>query len=389
MNTVFQAPARKFGFAVLLVFCFALSACTEIQLASHLYKQASPPNQGSFKVGNPYKISGRTYYPEERYDLVETGIASWYGPQFHGKLTANGETFDMDELTAAHKTLQMPSIVRVTNLENGRSLIVRVNDRGPYKKNRVIDMSRRSAELLGFKNKGTAKVRVEVLDSESRQVAAVAKSGRSTRGIELALNQGRQPDAFKTLQPATRTAVASADTSPSTAAAPSSATSTTTRVKSASTVAEAPRTPVTSSPVNAAYNTPVQSEPLSAPAQAKTAANTQPQPAALTSEGPGGVKNVIPGHTKNGNFYPDQVVMEVPVEPTSIFVQAGSFSNETNAARLARSLSQYAKADVYPALVNGQQYYRVRLGPIADVEGADALVATLDRIGNNAIIVVD
>ena len=118
MNTVFQAPARKFGFAVLLVFCFALSACTEIQLASHLYKQASPPNQGSFKVGNPYKISGRTYYPEERYDLVETGIASWYGPQFHGKLTANGETFDMDELTAAHKTLQMPSIVRVTNLEN-------------------------------------------------------------------------------------------------------------------------------------------------------------------------------------------------------------------------------------------------------------------------------
>ncbi|MCB1556744.1 MAG: septal ring lytic transglycosylase RlpA family protein, partial [Alphaproteobacteria bacterium] len=110
-----------------------LSGCTEVTLASHVAKRMNPPppSSGTFKVGNPYKIEGKTYVPQENYSLVETGIASWYGPQFHGKQTANGEVFDMEELTAAHRTLQMPSLVRVTNLENGRSLIVRVNDRGP------------------------------------------------------------------------------------------------------------------------------------------------------------------------------------------------------------------------------------------------------------------
>jgi rare lipoprotein A len=119
-----------------------------------------PPNAGVYKIGNPYEIDGTWYYPREQPDYDETGIASWYGPTFYGKRTANGELFTRDSLGAAHRTLPMPVNVRVTNLENGRSLIVRVNDRGPYAKGRIIDVTERAAKLLGFIQAGTAKVRV-------------------------------------------------------------------------------------------------------------------------------------------------------------------------------------------------------------------------------------
>lgn len=124
----------------------------------------------SYKVGKPYKVMGKWYTPQEDFDYNETGIASWYGKDFHAKYTANGEVYDMNSLTAAHKTLPLPSIVRVTNLENGRSLVLRVNDRGPFVGNRIIDISKRGAQLLGFQNQGTAKVRVEVMKEESKRL---------------------------------------------------------------------------------------------------------------------------------------------------------------------------------------------------------------------------
>jgi rare lipoprotein A len=119
-----------------------------------------PPNAGVYKIGEPYQVDGTWYYPREQPDYDETGVASWYGPTFYGKHTANGERFDADSLSAAHRTLPMPVNVRVTNLENGRSLIVRINDRGPYAKGRIIDLSERAAKLLGFYGTGTARVRV-------------------------------------------------------------------------------------------------------------------------------------------------------------------------------------------------------------------------------------
>ena len=121
----------------------------------------------TYKVGKPYKVLGSWYTPEEDFDYNEVGIASWYGSDFHAKYTANGEVYNMNTLTAAHKTLPLPCIVRVTNLQNGRSLILRVNDRGPFVKDRIIDISKRGAQLLGFQNQGTAKVRVEVMKKES------------------------------------------------------------------------------------------------------------------------------------------------------------------------------------------------------------------------------
>lgn len=161
---------------ILLGVSLLLSACAskEIEISDSPYSQAAAikGQGGVYKVGNPYKISGKWYYPKEDYGYSEVGIASWYGKDFHAKKTANGERYDMNTLTAAHRTLPLPSIVRVTNLENGRSLVLRVNDRGPYAKNRIIDISKRGAQLLGYQTQGTAKVRVELLEDESKELKA-------------------------------------------------------------------------------------------------------------------------------------------------------------------------------------------------------------------------
>jgi rare lipoprotein A len=163
---------------------FALAGCAEAQLVAHTAKEIQGPSDsgqvGAYKVGKPYQIGGVWYYPKVDYQYRESGIASWYGPGFDGKKTANGETFDQNALTAAHRTLPLPSMVQVTNLENGRSIKVRVNDRGPFAHGRIIDLSKKAAELLGFANKGTAKVQVEIVESDSRRLAALAQGGGGT-----------------------------------------------------------------------------------------------------------------------------------------------------------------------------------------------------------------
>ncbi len=142
-----------------------------------------PKGGGVYRVGRPYTVAGRVYVPEEDPHYSEVGLASWYGDDFHGRLTANGEVFDMASLTAAHPTLPMPCYARVTNLSNGKSLIVRVNDRGPYHGNRLMDVSRRAAELLEFKGNGVARVRVDYVGraplegSDDRQLIATLRTG--------------------------------------------------------------------------------------------------------------------------------------------------------------------------------------------------------------------
>ena len=160
--------------------------------------EAIKDDGGYYKVGKPYKVLGQYYTPEENYGYSEVGIASWYGDDFHNKRTANGETYDMRAITAAHRTLPLPSIVKVTNLENGRSIIARVNDRGPYVKNRIIDVSQKGAELLGYRNKGTARVRVEILAKESKAIKEAMlsddnKSKISNEAIryDIALNDAK------------------------------------------------------------------------------------------------------------------------------------------------------------------------------------------------------
>lgn len=304
------------SFLSLFLSVLVLSACSEIELASHFGKKMmgdQVESKGYYKVGSPYTIKGKRYYPSEDYGYDETGVASWYGPNFHGKMTANGERFDQNELTAAHKTLPLPSIVRVTNLENGKSLIVRVNDRGPYAHSRIIDMSKRSAELLGFRQKGTAKVRVQVLEPESKMVANAAKQGHDTGGMEVPMNQR----GYKSPEPVQ---VASADT-----------------------------------------------KVLSAPKSTS-----------------------IPGHIKQGQFYPDPMISEYPVSKAQrLYLQMASFSSRENATKFASSLDAYGRAQVYPKEINGTTFYRVRFSA-QTVADADALLERVIADGfTDTRIVVD
>ena len=152
-----------------VVICLVLPQCSADKFSSkNQYSpkvvadgEPVPKGGGSYKVGQPYTINGRTYYPSENAASRSEGIASWYGPDFHGRLTANGEVYDMHGISAAHPTMPLPSYARVTNLENGRSIIVRVNDRGPYARNRVVDLSIGTAKALDFYGRGLARVRVE------------------------------------------------------------------------------------------------------------------------------------------------------------------------------------------------------------------------------------
>jgi len=140
---------------------------------------------GRYLLGKPYTVRGQVYVPREQPDLVEQGTASWYGSDFHGRLTANGEIFSANAITGAHPTLPIPSYVRVTNLENGRSLLVRVNDRGPYLHGRVIDLSHRAAELLGYVNDGSTRVQVNY-------VAPAPLEGDDTRMLLASFNKPSQ-----------------------------------------------------------------------------------------------------------------------------------------------------------------------------------------------------
>jgi rare lipoprotein A len=145
--------------------------------------QPVPKGGGVYRVGKPYVVAGRTYVPEEDVNYSATGIASWYGDDFHGRYTANGEIYDMNSISAAHPTMPLPSYARVTNLKNHKSIIVRVNDRGPYAHDRIIDLSQRTAHLLGFYGHGLARVKVDYVGrapltgSDDRKLLATLREG--------------------------------------------------------------------------------------------------------------------------------------------------------------------------------------------------------------------
>jgi rare lipoprotein A len=298
------ARAARGGTAVLIL--FVLGACAQTQLAVHAIKEVQKrsdapetagvaPNGvpigpgGVYKVGNPYVIKGVRYFPEVDGDYDETGVASWYGPGFHSKTTANGETYDQNDLTAAHKTLPMPSYVRVTNLENGRAIVLRVNDRGPYAHGRVIDVSKRAAQLLGFEQQGTAKVRVRIVDQ-----------GTSGFVADKPVTTQEERDAVSAV-PIARVESITLAPPPGVAAAP---------------------------------------EPVEPP----------PPPA--------------------------QVAM-VSVGPSDLYVQAGAFTLYDNANRLAARLTSFGDVSIQSAIVGENEFFRVRIGPLASIEGADGVLADL------------
>lgn len=316
-----HGPFSVLRFLALFCFVLLLSGCSGIPFFGDGDRISGKPGKsvGAYKVGSPYRIKGVLYKPQEYDTYSETGIASWYGPGFHGKSTANGERFDTGELTAAHRTLPMPSLVRVTNLENGKAVFLRVNDRGPYAHGRIIDVSQKGAELLGFKNKGVAKVRVELMKRESAQLAALAKKGLSTKGHENKYN-GRKVYAHG-----------------------------------------GPPTPPPTPPIRQVSSAPV------------------PIP---LDDG-----STLSGHVKRGVVYPDPVVEQKRVQPTTLLVQVASFAGESQAQALADKLQPYGSARVYPGMVNGRPYYRVRI-PARDLQTADALVHRLEAKGYEGCLIV-
>lgn len=174
---------------------FGLAGCTNFgKPQDRLYKQLSKEDRGNthykgtYKIGKQYTIKGKTYTPNKVINYNKTGIASWYGVNdgCHGRKTANGDKYNRNLLSAAHPTLPLPSLVKVTNLKNNKSLIVMVNDRGPFAKNRIIDVSEKAAKLLSFKTAGLTKVRVQYLHKETREflrnIALKPKPGSKAAG---------------------------------------------------------------------------------------------------------------------------------------------------------------------------------------------------------------
>lgn len=177
-------------FLVCLSVLVLLSGCNPKDALYRKLSKEDPKNteyKGHFKVGEAYKVNKKTYTPKATKHHHEIGMASWYGSKngFHGKKTANGDKYNKEMLTAAHRTLPLPSLVKVTNMSNNKSLIVMANDRGPFRKDRVIDVSERAATLLGFKKNGVAKVRVEYLHDETqtflKKIALAPKQGAKAK----------------------------------------------------------------------------------------------------------------------------------------------------------------------------------------------------------------
>jgi len=349
-----------------------LAGCAGGQGSGPLHNRESAivPQHGYYKVGAPYEIDGVTYTPQVDYNYDETGIASWYGPDFHGLRTANGELYDMNQVTAAHKTLPLPSLVKVTNLDNGRQIVVRVNDRGPYARGRIIDMSRRSAQLLGFEKVGTAKVRVQIMAHESQVLAEAAKQG--VLAVDIA---GIDPDQPPPLPPTTPSYTRSGPIATNLPPTPQYRSDQPQPVYRNPQVAQEPLPPPYKPPVQVAQQTP----PDVAVVDEKSM---------MERENPG---KHLKGQDIGGLYLPSPLVTAYkPVKPTGIYIQAGAFGFAANAEKLRVKLVAVGKTDISTATVNGQTFYRVRVGPIATVEQADQMLNRVVGAGaNGAKIVVN
>lgn len=308
-----------------------------------------PKGGGSYKVGEPYRVGGEWFYPKEneRYDHV--GTASWYGELFHGRYTANGEIYDMDRLTAAHPTLPMPTLARVTNLSNGRTIVVRINDRGPYARGREIDLSRRSALALGFMRQGTASVRVTYLGK-------APLSGDDSYERRVLASQGLSQYARGPSNDNVKTASLSSRDSIRTAAPPEPKPPADREDRAVTTVRKTgtPRVQVAS----ASSRTMADVNPVGSLKRKTIVAADAAPPRAQSSQAGG------------------------------IVIQAGSFKSRENAERAKRDLSSVAGVQIDSVDVGGEPFYRVRLGPFRDRAAAESALSRVKDAGHAGARVV-
>ncbi len=355
--------------SIAVVALLLLSACSSSHRPVYSGHQESTEGVPGFKngkkmsphvkLGQSYSVDGETYVPRLQKDYKEEGLASWYGPGFHGGKTANGERFDAEEMTAAHRTLPLPSMVRVTLLETGKSAIVRVNDRGPFSKGRIIDLSRAAAKEIGLIAKGVGRVRVEYLPQESERFAALLAQGRDPKSIDVA----------QEVLPYAEKKYADAD------AGKSSWMSAVNPVRSAS--AAVPQE--TNDAVDVME---VTSHDLDAPvAAAPVAAAAAPRAA------PKDVKDASPFAALQEAEYTAPTAEKVSEEVAAgagHYLQLGAFANKINATKMQSKVMQIGKAFVEPkAAPDSGTLYLVRMGPYTDVDESARVLAQLERLGIN------
>ncbi|MEE8444797.1 MAG: septal ring lytic transglycosylase RlpA family protein [Alphaproteobacteria bacterium] len=358
---------------VLVAAALILAGCAAAELATEPVEQAAPPappppppRRGVYKIGKPYKVAGNWYYPKVNYGYQESGVASWYGPNFQLRPTANGELFDMRKVSAAHKTLPLPSIARVTNLENGRSLVLRVNDRGPFVRGRIIDLSKRAAELLGFAEAGTAMVRVELLAEESRR-AAIGSGAEGMPGFGP-----KPPEASPSI------AVIVENLEPEAGMAPTG------RYPGA----------VDAPPVRVVSAGPAKKSTAMAPppfdAMTGARGGIPDRPAGATGDRPMDFSAPADSAAAARGRGEDVVVVAL-VKQSRIFIQAGAFARFGNANRLRARLSTLGPAvNINQVYVTNQPMFRVRIGPLSSVDEADETLERVIRFGYpEARIIVD
>jgi rare lipoprotein A len=354
------------------------------------------------KLGQSYTVDGETYVPRHQPDYVEVGMASWYGPGFHGGKTANGEEFDSAGLTAAHRTLPLPSIVRVTMVSTGKQVYVRVNDRGPFAHSRIIDLSRGAAEKIGLVRTGVGKVRVEYMAKESQRFAELLAQGRSPKSIDLAsevidYNSGSSNE------------LARGDVRLDAAEEPSQVAQNNTDARSESFWDNFGNAPAQSSPSEstsvtnkAAPIADVASSDLAAPKQVvsvKSKASMPSKPKEVAAvESPFSVLESAAG-PQSGET---QVVALTPSPPLvsqvqksatevwndKLYVQLGAFQNQANADRLRDKYTVIPELQVVKKVnATGQTLYHVRMGPYTTSEASNAARDRLTNAGADAKIV--
>lgn len=330
---------RRAPLAAALLAGLSLAACATVEPRYPSRAEGGAPvgrGQGEYKVGKPYQVGGIWYVPREQPNYDETGIASWYGADFHQKATANGELFDMNAVTAAHTTLPLPSMVEVTNLDNGRRIVVRVNDRGPFVGNRIIDLSQEAARQLGYDRKGLAKVRV-------RYVGPAPLLGPSA-GVRMA----SAPAAAAPRAMTVRTAVRPVDDPVMEIAVGARA-----PTKAGAPLGTGPLPPVTGAEISSAPIAPASVAPLQPVETASLAPLPMARPPALDAPTPSGLR-----------------------------VQAGAFASQANAEQAVARLSAAGSAVIEPLQrEDGLTLYRVVLPAPADEAAAYALRDRVAEIG--------
>ncbi|MBL8881450.1 MAG: septal ring lytic transglycosylase RlpA family protein [Hyphomicrobium sp.] len=330
---------------------------------------------GGFKLGSPYKVAGRWYVPREDPNYDRMGIGSWYGDDFHGRKTANGEVFDMHALTAAHPTMPLPSYAYVTNLQNGRTILVRVNDRGPYVNDRIIDLSHASARALGYIGQGRARVRVRYagrapLNGDDRRERTFLASQRWNGGSGDSAVAYAEPPRERLLAPRPAPASTAGGWSP-------------TAYRAALAGKRDPN------PAPRRYEEPPAQTwsdrrmALAAPREDDSYRSVQRSD--LPAADGGLVWQATPRAPAR---YPSTGSVERPLSSSSpAYVQVGMFRERGRAERLRAQLGELGPVEVAPVTMGGDYLYRVRIGPMASQE-AHATLAHISSRGLTGAAVV-